>query len=374
MDALNLSLSGRLGTFEMDVSFRVPMRGITGLFGQSGSGKTTILRCIAGLERLEGRISLGNEIWQDTKAATFVPTHKRHVGYVFQEASLFPHISVEDNLLYGARRAGSAGSPPGFDLDHIVGLLGIGRLLQRSPTTLSGGERQRVAVGRALLARPRVLLMDEPLSALDRMTKEEILPYFEMLHERLSLPVVYVTHDFAELERLADALVLLDKGKLVAAGPLHELQTNTALPLIAAPEASVVLTGRVAGYDPQFQLSRLSIDGGELLVPGRAGEIGDARRLRIVATDVSIARAPPADTTILNCIAMRIVTIDQRENAPQANVILALGAAGEGSRIGARVTRKSISALGLRPGIEAFAQIKSVALVATRPSHSGPAS
>lgn len=373
--AIDVALIGGLGAFRMNVAFRAPMRGVTALFGPSGCGKTTILRCIAGLERVAGRISIAGEAWQDTAGGVHVPTHQRHVGYVFQEASLFPHLSVRGNLEYGTRRARASASRDVISSEHrapefdaVVGLLGIGHLLERAPANLSGGERQRVAVGRALLSNPRLLLMDEPLSALDRMTKLEILPYLEKLHETLAVPMIYVSHDLNEVERLADTLVLLEAGHVLAAGPLYELQTNTSLPLIAAPEASVVLEGRVAAIDAEFALSRLAIPGGELIVTGHAGELGAVRRLRVGASDVSIARTPPTGSTILNCLPARIVSIDSGEGAPQANVLLALGADGEGSRVGARVTRKSVAALGLRVGDSVYAQIKSVALIASRAS------
>jgi molybdate transport system ATP-binding protein len=292
----------------------------------------------------------------------------RHVGYVFQEASLFPHLSVRDNLLYGARRAKSTEAPL-ITLDAIVDLLGIAPLLKRAPIALSGGERQRVAVGRALLAQPRILLMDEPLSALDRMTKDDILPYFERLHEELALPIIYVSHDFSEIERLADTLVLMQAGRIVASGPLKDLQTDPTLPLIAAPGATVVLTGTVARIDDTFALTEFDISGGRLVVPGRHGHPGLSRRLRIAASDVSLAKTAPGDSTILNCLPARIASIEGSPDAPQANVILTVGTGEDGDRIVARITRKSLTTLGLSVGASVFAQIKSVALIAARSVH-----
>jgi molybdate transport system ATP-binding protein len=291
---------------------------------------------------------------------------------VFQEASLFPHIDVRANLLYGARRAGTRKAPDGLDLDGIIALLGLGHLLNRSPLTLSGGERQRVAVGRALLSAPRVLLMDEPLSALDRITKEEILPYFETLHERLALPIIYITHDFAEVERLADTVVLLEKGRVISQGSLAELQTDPRLPLLRSRDASVVIEGRIAGIDHSFGLTRLTIDGGELWVPGLHGDLGSARRLSISVSDVSLARSVAHDSTIVNSLPARIVSIDEKPDQPQASVILALGEAATGCRIAARITRKSLVNLKLKPGETVFAQIKSVALVASRAGNATP--
>ena len=366
--SIALELAGNLGGFALDIRFAAPTTGITALFGPSGCGKTTALRCIAGLQHIPGRIVIGGETWQDTRTATFLPPHKRAVGYVFQEASLFAHLSVKENLLYGARRARRSAARP-IALDDITSLLGIGHLLDRSTFALSGGERQRVAVGRALLAAPRVLLMDEPLSALDRMTKDEILPYFERLHEQLSVPVIYVSHDLAEVERLADTLVLMREGRVLASGPLHALQTDASLSLLSLPEATVVLEGRVARIDEEFALTELSVAGGRLVVPGRHGTIGQTRRLRIAASDVSLARSAPTDSTILNCLPARIVSIAGDASAAQAIVILALGAGGEGERIVARITRKSLSNLGLHPGLSLYAQIKSVALIAARAGH-----
>ncbi len=367
-DTIVTRLSGQLGGFSLDVAFDIPMRGITALFGPSGCGKTTILRCLAGLERLPGRISVGGDIWQDTAAGSFLPAYRRHIGYVFQEPSLFSHLSVRDNLLYGAKRAGPAHAAEALDLDGVTDLLGIRPLLDRSPSTLSGGERQRIAVGRALLSRPRLLLMDEPLSALDRMTKEEILPYFEMLHEALALPIVYVSHDLSEVERLADTLVLLKSGHVVASGQLSALQTDPELPLLKSSDASVVLQGRVAGHDGAFALTTFAVDGGEMIVPGLHGQRGDPRRLRIAASDVSLVRSVHKDTTILNCLPAHIVSIEEAGDAPQVHVILALGLGG--GRIAARITRRSLTSLALTPGMPIFAQIKSVSLVAARAGQS----
>lgn len=360
---ISTAFSGSLGNFSLDVAFDMPMRGITALFGPSGCGKTTILRCMAGLQQLPGRFIIGDEVWQDSAKGVFIRTHERPLGYVFQEASLFQHLSVRQNLLYGAKRAGNALTSDALDFDAIVELLGIGHLLERSPVALSGGERQRVSVGRALLSRPRILLMDEPLSALDRMTKEEILPYFERLHESLALPIVYVSHDIGEVARLADTLVLVAKGRVLASGPLSVLQTDPNLPLIAAPDAAVMLEGRVAHIDEDYALTHFAVPGGTLVVPGRQGAPDTERRLRIAASDVSFTLTAASDTTILNCLPARIVSIDGSGSEAQVNIIAALGTDGSGARIAARITRKSQATLGLAPGMPVFAQIKSVALM-----------
>ncbi len=363
---ISIALKGHVGAFAIDVGFEAPAKGIIALFGASGCGKTTVLRCIAGLHKLPGKIAIGSQIWQDSESGTFLPAHARQVGYVFQEASLFPHLSVRDNLLFGARRVKTPTDPASPSFADVVDLLGIAPLLDRASTTLSGGERQRVAVGRAILSRPHILLMDEPLSALDRMTKNEILPYFEMLHERLRIPIVYVSHDMTEIERLADNLVLIERGRVRASGPLRDLQTDPALPLLTSNEASVVLEGTVHRTDLEYALTELAVAGGTLVVPGVQGDIGDKRRLRIAASDVSLARIRPTDSTIVNCLAVRIVAIERDDAHPQATATLALGANGAGARIVARMTRKSLVNLGLDAGQTVFAQIKSVALIASR--------
>jgi molybdate transport system ATP-binding protein len=362
-------LTGTLGAFNLDVAITAPMQGITALFGPSGCGKTTILRCMAGLQHVAGSLSVGGEVWQDDARGIFRAPHERPIGYVFQDASLFAHLSVRANLLFGRKRALKAGAREDIRLDDVVDLLGIGPLLDRAPANLSGGERQRVAVGRALLSQPRLLLMDEPLSALDRLTKDEILPYFEALHAHLSIPVIYVSHDISEVERLADKLVLLEKGRVLATGALSDLEADPSLPLVHAPEAAVILEGSVAAIDETYGLTRLTVPGGSVIVPGRRGPLGVARRLRISASDVSFVHEPPAQTTILNCLPVRILTVDRQDaDGVQMNVVARLenvtGESDAGARIVARVTRKSQEALGLAPGVRTFAQIKSVALVA----------
>lgn len=366
-DAISVAFRGRVGSFQLDVAFAAPMRGITALFGPSGCGKTTVLRCVAGLERLPGRLVVGGDVWQDGAAGMFLAPHRRQIGYVFQDACLFPHLSVRDNLLYGARRAGLGAKPTcAPDLASIVGMLGLSHLLDRSPARLSGGERQRVAVGRALLSRPRVLLMDEPLAALDRMTKDEILPYFETLHETLALPIIYVSHDMGEIERLADTLVMMSGGRIVASGPLRALQTDPALPLLTAPDATVVIDGRIQALDPEFDLTLFAVDGGVVMVAGRLGSVGELRRLRIAASDVSLSRRADTDSTILNSLPARIAAIDPAGTTAHVNVVLALGEEGRGARIVARITRKSLAGLGLTVTDMVYAQLKGVALVAAK--------
>jgi molybdate transport system ATP-binding protein len=353
---------GALGAFALDAGFEAPMRGVSALFGPSGCGKTTVLRCIAGLQVMQdGYLSIGGEVWQDGLA--FRPPHERSVGYVFQEASLFPHLSVRGNLLYGHRRALRRGATEGARFADVVDLLGMQPLLDRSPMRLSGGERQRVAIGRALLSQPRLLLMDEPLAGLDRLSKDEILPYLEALHTALSIPILYVSHDLAEVERLADHLVLLEAGRVVAHGPLEEVQADPALPVARLPEAAVALNATVTSYDGEYGLTTFAIDGGTIIAPGQYGGPGTPQRVRIGASDVSLARQNPGPSTILNVLPARVAAAEPQD-AAQMNVVVRLGKAGEGARLLARVTRKSWAALGVRPGDLVHVQVKSVALVA----------
>jgi molybdate transport system ATP-binding protein len=353
---------GMLGAFTLDVAFEAPMRGVTALFGPSGSGKTSVLRCVGGLQKLaDAELAVGDEIWQ--AAGVFRPPWERAIGYVFQEASLFPHLSVRRNLLYGYRRALRRGTAEASRFDEVVALLGIEPMLERAPLRLSGGERQRVAIGRALLSQPRLLLMDEPLAGLDRLSKDEILPYLEALHAALSIPILYVSHDLAEVERLADHLVLFEAGRVVAYGPLEELQADPKLPVARLPDAAVALNAIVTHYDGEYGLTTLSIDGGTIIAPGHYGVPGTPQRVRIGASDVSLAQQNPGPSTILNVLPARVAAAEPQD-AAQMNVVVRLGTAGEGMRLLARVTRKSWETLGVRPGDLVHVQVKSVALVA----------
>jgi molybdate transport system ATP-binding protein len=354
---IDVAFRGALGTFQLDAAFSAPARGVTALFGPSGCGKTTVLRCIAGLARLEtGACVVDGETWQDGR--TFLPTWRRSIGYVFQEASLFPHLSVRRNLLYGARQD-AAKADIGFE--EVVDLLGVAGLLDRAPRNLSGGERQRVAIGRALLSRPKLLLMDEPLSALDRQTKDEILPFLERLHARLSLPVIYVSHDLTEIEHLADHLVLMRAGRVIASGALSDVQGDPNLPLAASRDAAVNFDAVVVDHDPSYGLLTLDVAGGRLRVPAAAHPPGTHRRLRIAAGDVSLLVEPQQRSSILNALPARVVTrrpIGENEMI----VVLALGADGAGARMLARITRRSWDTLGLREGMDVWAQVKGVSL------------
>ena len=352
--------AGTLGAFTFDFALRAPPRGVTALYGPSGCGKTTLLRCIAGLNRVQdGHCHINDESWQEG-ARLFVPTHRRALGYVFQEASLFPHLSVKGNLSFGAPSAG-AETASTIGWDEVVDLCGLAPLLDRAPRDLSGGERQRVALGRALLSQPRLLLMDEPLSALDERAKADILPFLERLRDRLSLPALYVTHDMTEVERLADHLALIDRGRVIAAGPLGQMQSDPALPLAAARGAAVTLEGAIVAVDEAYGLTTVGVSGGAFVAPGRLGPIGARRRLRVLAGDVSLALAPPGPSSILNVLPARVLAI-KTVAVNELVVVLGLGADGAGDHILARVTRRSSERLGLREGVGVHAQVKGVAL------------
>ena len=347
-------------SFTLDVDLQLPGQGVTALFGPSGCGKTTLLRALAGLDRAAGRVALGAAVWQDDAQRRFMPPHQRPLGYVIQEAALFPHLSVQANLNYGRQRAGAEAQA--FALDAVVDLLGIGALMDRRPATLSGGERQRVAIARALATAPRLLLMDEPLAALDAPRKAEILPYLERLHRTLALPIVYVTHAMDEVARLADHLVLLDAGRVRAAGPLATLLSQPDLPLARQDDAGVVITARVDRHDPAYGLSRIAFDGGTLWVGETAAAPGDPVRARVLARDVSVARQAPRESSLVNVLPVVLDSVQADRST--ALLRLRLGAPGAAPTwLLARITRRSADTLALQPGDALFAQIKGVALM-----------
>jgi molybdate transport system ATP-binding protein len=355
---VSVNFRGRLGRFELNAQFEVPARGITGLFGPSGCGKTAVMRCIAGLNRLkDGFCSVAGDVWQD--ALHFRPVHERPIGYVFQEASLFPHMSVRRNLVYGQPASANKGA---IQFDEVVDLLGLAKLLDRSPRNLSGGERQRVAIGRALLSQPKLLLMDEPLSALDQMTKNEILPYLEQLHAAMELPVLYISHDLVEIERLADQLVLMKNGRVLAAGPIGQLQADLSLPLVLSQHAAVSLDAVVLNQDATDGLAALAVEGGSFLVPSEPVRPGERRRLRLLADDVSLARERPNQSTIVNVLPARIISVRATPDH-RVMALIGLGENGTGARLLSRVTQRSWTQLDLKPGLDVYAQIKGVALV-----------
>jgi len=356
---IELQLSLQRAGFRLDVQAVLPGRGITALFGPSGCGKTTVLRALAGLARAQGRVVVQGTVWQDDARGLFMPPHQRPIGYVIQEAALFPHLSVQRNLEYGLRRITPAQRQ--IEVTHAVSLLGIGHLLSRAPATLSGGERQRVAIARALLTSPRLLLMDEPLAALDSARKAEILPYLERLHAELAMPIVYVTHSMDEVARLADHLVLMEAGGVRAQGPLHQLLARTDLPLNTADDAGVVIEAVVAEHDAPYQLSRLRLAEGSSLWIGQVPQtVGTAVRARVLARDVSVVREPPAASSILNVLPVTLREL--HHDGATATLALALGH-GTATALLARITRRSSEGLGLRPGDRLYAQIKGAALM-----------
>ena len=342
--------------FSLAVDVCLPSRGVTALFGPSGCGKTTLLRCIAGLTRAaRGRLFVDGEPWQDDDH--FLPTHRRPLGYVFQDANLFPHLSVRRNLENGRSRVPETARAQ--SVERVVELLGIARLLQREPGTLSGGERQRVAIARALLTSPRLLLLDEPLAALDVARKQEFLPYLERLRDELEIPVIYVSHAPDEVARLADHLVVLDAGRIVAAGPLAETLSRVDLPIRLGEDAGVVLEATVAEIDECWSLDRVEFGGGSLWVRSCGHLSGKRVRVRILARDVSIALERCEGMSIMNCLPARVLELAGEWHPALALVRLQVGE----TTIVARVTRRSAAALGLVAGKAVWAQIKAVAVI-----------
>ena len=383
--ALHIAVSLRFGaSFALAADLRLPGQGVTALFGPSGCGKTTLLRTVAGLARPSpGRIAVGGHIWQDDARGIWLPTHRRPLGMVFQEASLFPHLSVQANLDFGRRRVPE--SQRRIALDQAIELLGIGPLLARQPGQLSGGERQRVAIARALAASPRLLLMDEPLAALDAARKAELLPYFERLHRELALPILYVSHALDEVARLATHVVLMERGRVLAHGSVGHMLTRPDLPLAHGDNASAVLQGTLVSADPAYGLLQVRLqhtrpappsgsheggsggaNGAPVIIqcaPESGGSAlaqppGQPMRLRIMARDVSLTLAPPAASSVLNVLPARILHL---ADEPPAHTLVTLDLAGQ--HLLARITRKSAHTLHLAPGQPVHAQIKGVAVL-----------
>ncbi len=356
MNGLEIRLQQRLGDFQLDVAFAVPGRGLCALFGPSGSGKTSVLRAVAGLLRVPaGVVKIDGEIWQAD--GRFVAAHRRALGYVFQEASLFTHLSVEGNLLYGWRRVPPAQRRLGFDT--VVELLGIGPLLPRATLSLSGGERQRVAIGRALLTSPRLLLMDEPLSALDHAARRGILPYLESLHRELSIPSLYVSHDANEVAHLADHIVLMDQGRVLASGGAAVLLTRLDLPLAQFDDATAIIEGTVALHEHDYQLTWVGVGQERIAVAGTERPVGSRVRVQMHARDVSLAMGARRDTSILNLLPARVCGVREVGRA-QLLVRLQLE---DGQTLLSRITRRSGATLGVHEGLSVYVQIKSVALI-----------
>jgi molybdate transport system ATP-binding protein len=353
---LDVTVRLRRGSFALDARFASDAP-IVALFGRSGSGKTTLIECIAGLVRPErGRIVIDGRTLFDSERGIDLAPEERRVGYVFQEGLLFPHLSVRGNLAYGERLVPA--SQRFVDRDRVVALLGLAPLMDRHPVTLSGGEKQRVAIGRALLASPRILLMDEPLASLDAARKSEIMQYVELLRDELKLPLVYVSHVIEEVTRLADSLVVIADGKVLASGPVAELLSR---PEVQADrgryEAGAVIEARVARHDEAFGLSVLAFEGGELVVPNIDALPGASVRVRIRSRDVSLALERPRRVSIQNILEASVVSVGGEFGAI-VDVRLLVGP----TALSARVTRKAAAELGLAPGVRVFAMVKAVSI------------
>lgn len=351
---LSVALQHRLAGFALDAAFEAP-EGVTALFGRSGSGKSTMVNAVAGLLRPDkGRITLDSSVLLDTDLGRMLPPHRRRMGYVFQDGRLFPHLTVQQNLLYGRWFAPKG---QGAEIGRIVDLLGIAQLLDRRPAALSGGEKQRVAIGRAILSNPRLLLMDEPLAALDEARKAEILPYLERLRDEVRLPILYVSHSVAEVARLATTVILMEAGRVLASGPAIEVLADPAIaPAMGLREAGSMIIARVAAQE-EDGLTRLETGGGPVFLPGVGARPGATLRLRILAQDVMLASERPRAISALNVLAATVEDI-RLGDGPGAMVQLRMGE----ERLLARVTRRSVRVLGLHPGAPVFAVLKTVSV------------
>jgi molybdate transport system ATP-binding protein len=346
--SLDIDIEHARGTFQLTARF-VSQPGVTALFGRSGSGKTTLVDIVGGLIRPDrGRVTVDEQALVDTERGLFVPKYRRRIGYVFQDSRLFPHLSVRQNLLYGRWFMKGQGGTSG-DVGSVVDLLGIGGLLDRRPESLSGGERQRVAIGRALLARPRVLLMDEPLASLDEARRAEILPYIERLRDNAGVPILYVSHSVAEVARLATTVVILGDGKVTAVGPVLDI-----LPLADGGDGGSVLDAVIERHEQPFHLTTLVSAAGRLHVPQLAAPVGASVRAYIRSRDVMLSLQPPQDISALNVLEGKVAGIAAA--GAQADIRLDCG----GAMLVSRITSKSVERLGLRPGRPVFAVIKSV--------------
>lgn len=343
------------GSFLLDVDLTIPGAGVTALFGPSGCGKTTLLRAIAGLEQsAQGYLRVGDAVWQGP--GIFVAPHRRQLGYVFQEPSLFPHLDVQRNLHYGLRRLKA--NKTKLSLEQAIDLLGIAHLLQRKPHQLSGGEQQRVAIARALAVSPDMLLLDEPLAALDDQRKNEIMPYLESLHRALEIPVLYVSHSRQEVARLADYMVLLEAGRVQASGPVAALFSRLDLALAHEWGTAAVIEGSVIDHDPKYGLTNIEFSGQRIAISGEQRPAGSLVRLQVLARDVSLTLAPQEGTSILNILPATVEQLSEQSDA-QVTVRLKIGSV----PVLSRIARKSADELELKPGLPVFAQIKSVALL-----------
>lgn len=354
MTGADIDLDVRVGRadFTLDVALSLPGAGVTGIHGPSGSGKTTLLRTVAGLEpTARGRVTVGGRAWQDD--AGRLPPERREVGYVFQEPRLFRHLDVRGNLEYAAKRRSGGDGP---DQRQALDLLGLEGLLNRPIAGLSGGEAQRVAIARALFRSPRLLLMDEPLAGLDTARRDDLMPYLDRLHNELSLPILYVSHEMDEIARLADHLLLLDAGRVRASGPLQAVLTDPAAGLAGGRDAAAVVDATIESFDATDTLTELTFSGGRLFVTGRHGAAGQRLRVRIRATDVSISLERPVSSSILNVVPATVDAIDALDAGSVGTATLRLRAGDDW--LLARITLRSLRELKLDAGMPVYAQLK----------------
>jgi molybdate transport system ATP-binding protein len=357
--SLDLNITKRLGTFTLDVGFTAP-NGVTAVFGRSGAGKTTLINVVAGLSAPDsGHIALNDTPLFDAAQRINLPAHKRRMGYVFQDARLFPHMDVTQNLRFGLRHAPAGSTGP--SLDEVADLLGLTDLMKRRPTDLSGGEKQRVALGRALLSRPKMLLMDEPLAALDGQRKDNILPYLERLKSGAAgLPILYVSHALDEIARLADQLVILTKGKIAASGSIFDVLADpTIVPLVGVRQAGAVLQATVMEHGDDG-ISTLKTNAGTLELPGVAAPVGTLVRLHVLAQDVILSRTRPTGLSSVNILPVTVKSIRTGDGPGAA---ISLDAAGD--QLLARVTARAVQDLDLSQGVTCFAVIKATSIAAT---------
>ena len=347
------------GVFQLNLDMALPGSGITVLFGPSGSGKTTVLRCVAGLERPgRGLIRLGSEVWQDDSKGVFRPTWKRDIGYVFQEASLFDHLNVRGNLHFGLRRAAKSGALEA--LEQAIELLGIDHLMNRQVSGLSGGERQRIAIARALATQPRLLLLDEPLASLDAARRQEILPWLERMRDELRIPMLYVTHSTDEMARLADHLVVLSNGAVMADGPASEVLSRADSPVMVGEDAGVLLAGTVSRRDEQWQLSEITTAGGSIWVDDAHLGVGRRVRLRVLARDVGIALQSDREQTLRNQLPGVVESIHDDLRPSQSMIRIRCA----DSIVLARITKKAVADSAIGIGSEIQVRLQSVAVIA----------